>query len=74
MILDVIQSKLATLKDMNSRGNIDCVKMDVILDELELLSKVLESPTLYTVKWVSDRKVFVNLPFDNITDGINIEF
>ena len=74
MILDVIQSKLATLREMNNSGNIDCVKMDVILDELELLSKVLESPTLYTVKWVSDRRVFVNLLFDNITDGIIIEF
>ena len=29
---DVIQSKLATLRDMNNSGNIDCVKMDVILD------------------------------------------
>ena len=31
---DVIKSKLATLRDMNNSGNIDCVKMDVILDEL----------------------------------------
>ena len=38
MILDVIQSKLATLRDMNNIGNIgniDCVKMDVILYELK---------------------------------------
>ena len=34
MILYAIQSKLATLRDMNNSGNIDCVKMDVILDEL----------------------------------------
>ena len=37
MILDAIQSKLATLRDMNNIGNIgniDCVKMGVILDEL----------------------------------------
>ena len=74
MILDAIQSKLATLREMNNSGNIDCVNMDVILDELELLSKVLESPALYTVKWASEREVFVNLPFDNITDGINIKF
>lgn len=33
MILDAIQSKLATLRDMNNSGNIDCVKMDVVLDE-----------------------------------------
>ena len=74
MILDVIQSKLATLREMNNNGNIDCVKVNVVLDELELLSKVLESPTLYTVRWVSDRKVFINLPFDTVTDGITIGF
>ena len=28
------QKMLATLRDMNNSGNIDCVKMDVILDEL----------------------------------------
>ena len=33
MILDVIQSKLATLREMKYNGNIDCVKMDVVLDE-----------------------------------------
>ena len=33
MILDAIQSKLATLREMNYNGNIDCVNMDVILDE-----------------------------------------
>ena len=33
MILDAIQSKLATLRAMNNIGNIDCVKMDVVLDE-----------------------------------------
>ena len=44
MILDVIQSKLATLREMNNNGNIDCVKMDVILDELELLSKIIAYP------------------------------
>ena len=46
MILDVIQSKLATLREMNNNGNIDCVKMDVILDELELLSKIIAYPTI----------------------------
>ena len=30
MISDVIQSKLATLREMNYNGNIDCVNMDVI--------------------------------------------
>ena len=50
MILDVIQSKLATLREMNNNGNIDCVKMDVILDELELLSKIIAYPTNYKVK------------------------
>ena len=33
MILDAIQSKLATLRAMSNNGNIDCVKMDVVLDE-----------------------------------------
>ena len=58
MILDVIQSKLATLRDMNNNGNIDCVKMDVILDELELLSKIIAYPTSYKVKneWYHDSR------------------
>ena len=74
MILDVIQSKLATLKDMNNSGNIDCVKMDVILDELEMLSKILANPTNYKVEIVSGRTINVKLSFDNTTDGIIIEF
>ena len=59
MILDVIQSKLATLREMNNNGNIDCVKMDVILDELELLSKIIAYPTNYKVKndkWYYDTR------------------
>ena len=56
MILDVIQSKLATLREMNNNGNIDCVKMDVILSELEVLSKILASPTTYKVEVVVNEK------------------
>ena len=58
MILDVIQSKLATLREMNNNGNIDCVKMDVILDELELLSKIIAYRTNYKVKneWYYDSR------------------
>ena len=74
MILDVIQSKLATLRDMNNSGNIDCVKMDVILDELDLLSKIIAYPTSYKVERISGRVINVKLYFDTITDGITIEF
>ena len=74
MILDAIQSKLATLREMNNNGNIDCVKMDVILDELELLSKIIAYPTNYIVKIINGRTINVKLYFDTITDGINIEF
>ena len=74
MILDAIQSKLATLRDMNNIGNIDCVKMDVILDELELLSKILANPTNYKVERISGRVINVKLYFDTITDGTTIEF
>lgn len=74
MILDVIQSKLATLRDMNNSGNIDCVKMDVILDELDLLSKIISYPTSYKVERISGRTINVKLYFDTITDGITIEF
>ena len=74
MILDVIQSKLATLREMNNNGNIDCVKMDVILDELELLSKIIAYPTSYKVERISGRTINVKLYFDTITDGITIEF
>ena len=59
MILDVIQSKLAILREMNNNGNIDCVKMDVILDELELLSKIIAYPTNYKVgrtQWFHDSR------------------
>ena len=74
MILDVIQSKLATLREMNNSGNIDCVKMDVILDELELLSKIIAYPTNYKVERINGRTINVKLYFDTITDGIIIEF
>ena len=74
MILDVIQSKLATLRDMNNSGNIDCVKMDVILDELELLSKIIAYPASYKVERISGRVINVKLYFDTTTDGIIIEF
>ena len=74
MILDVIQSKLATLRDMNNSGNIDCVKMGVILDELDLLSKILAHPTSYKVERISGHSMNVKLYFDNTTDGITIEF
>ena len=74
MILDAIQSKLATLREMNNSGNIDCVKMDVILDELELLSKIIAYPTSYKVKRISGRTINVKVYFNTTTDGINIEF
>ena len=74
MILDVIQSKLATLRAMNNSGNIDSVKMDVVLDELELLSKIIAYPTNYKVERIRRRTINVKLYFDTITDGINIEF
>ena len=70
MILDAIQSKLATLRDMNNSGNIDCVKMDAILDELDLLSKIITYPTSYKVERVG-RVINVKL---TTTDGITIEF
>ena len=53
MILDAIQSKLATLRAMNNSGNIDSVKMDVVLDELELLSKIIAYPTNYKVERIN---------------------
>ena len=74
MILDAIQSKLATLRAMNNSGNIDSVKMDVILDELGLLSKIIAYPTSYKVERISGRTINVKLYFDTISDGINIEF
>ena len=77
MILDVIQSKLATLRDMSNSDNIDCVKTEryntMILDELELLSKILAHPTSYKVERISGHSMNVKLYFDT-TDGINIEF
>ena len=73
MILDAIQSKLATLRAMNNSGNIDCVKMDVILDELDLLSKIISCPTSYKVERISGRVINVKLYFET-TDGITIEF
>ena len=74
MILDAIQSKLATLREMNNSGNIDCVNMDVILDELELLSKILANPTNSIVERINGRTINVKLYFDTTTDGITIKF
>ena len=74
MILDAIQSKLATLRAMNNSGNIDYVKMDVVLNELELLSKIIAYPTSYKVERISGKVINVKLSFDTVTDGINIEF
>lgn len=74
MILDAIQSKLATLRDMNNSGNIDCVKMGVILDELGLLSKIISYPASYKVEIISGRMINVKLYLDNTTDGTTIEF
>ena len=75
MILDAIQSKLATLRDMNNSGDInDYFKTDKILNELDLLSKIIAYPTNYKVEMVSSRKINVKLSFDKITDGIDIEF
>ena len=74
MILDAIQSKLATLREMNYNGNIDCVKMDVVLNELDLLSKIIAYPTSYKVERISGKAMNVKLSFDSISDGINIEF
>ena len=74
MILNAIQSKLATLREMNNSGNIDCVKMDIILDELELLSKIIAYPTSYKVERISGRVINVKLSFDTVTDGVDIEF
>ena len=74
MILNVIQSKLATLRDVNNSGNIDCVKMDVILDELDLLSNIITNPTSYKVEMVSGRTINVKLYSDSISNGITIEF
>lgn len=74
MILDAIQSKLATLRDMNNSGNIDCVKMDVILDELDLLSKIISYPASYKVEIINGRMINVKLYLDNTTDGTIIEF
>ena len=64
---DVIQSKLATLRDMNNIGDIDCVKMNVILDELDLLSKIITYPTSYKVERISGKVINVRLSFDTIT-------
>ena len=75
MILDAIQSKLATLRDMNNSGNIDYVTMDVILDEILILSRILIAPTTYKVEKVSERAINVKIACDNFRDdGIIIEF
>ena len=59
---------------MNNSGNIDCVKMDVILDELDLLSNIITNPTFYKVEMVSGRTINVKLSFDAVTDAVIIEF
>ena len=74
MILDVIKSKLATLRDMNNSGNIDSVEMGVILDELYLLSNIITYPVNYKVERIDGHSVNVKLSFDTVTDGIIIEF
>ena len=74
MISDVIQSKLATLREMNYNGNIDCVNMDVILDELKLLSKIIAYHNDYKVERINGRTINVKLYYDTTTDGIDIEF
>ena len=78
VITDAIQSKLATLREMNYNGNIDCVKMHTILDELELLSKIIAYPTFYKVERISGHSMNVKFYYDYSlaipTDGINIEF
>ena len=74
MILDAIQSKLATLRDMNNSGNIDYIEMDGILDELEVLSDVITYPVNYKVERVGGRTINIRLSFDTITDGVTIEF
>ena len=74
MILDAIQSKLATLRAMSNSGNIDSAKMGVILDELELLSKIIAYPTSYKVERISGKVINVKLSFDTISDGVTIEF
>ena len=80
MILDAIQSKLATLREMNYSGNIDCVDMDIILDELKLLSKIITYHNDYKVERINERAINVKLYYDTTnvvdttTDGINIEF
>ena len=59
---------------MDNSGNIDYITMDVILDELELLSKIIAYPTSYKVERISGRTINVKLSFDTVTDGITIEF
>ena len=73
MILDAIQSKLATLRDMDNSG-IDYIEMDGILDELEVLSDVITYPVNYKVERVGGRTINIRLSFDTITDGVTIEF
>ena len=48
--------------------------MDVILDELDLLSKIIAYPTSYKVERISGHSMNVKFYFDNNTDGIIIEF
>ena len=74
MILDAIQSKLATLREMNYSGSINCVDMDIILDELKLLSKIIAYHNDYKVERINERTINVKLYYDTTTDGINIEF
>lgn len=75
MILDVIQSKLDTLREMNDSGIIDYITMDVILDEILILSRILIAPTTYKVEKVGEGAINVKMACDNFRDdGITIEF
>ena len=75
MILDAIESKLATLRAMNNSGDIDYITMDVILGEILILSRILTSPTTYKVEKVGEGAINVKMACDNFRDdGIIIEF
>ena len=59
--VDVIQSKLATLREMNYSGSINCVDMDIILDELKLLSKIIAYHNDYKVERINERTINVKM-------------
>ena len=75
MILDAIESKLATLRAMNDSGDIDYITMDVILGEILILTRVISAPTTYKVEKVGERAINVKIACNNFRDdGIIIEF